>query len=101
MSIPSDPLQPHSIPPKIEPSQPPMQPAAPGGGPTGQPLSSLDPTGAWTRFLSTPGHPASPKDVEMFIQGLLRMFDLLIQQQTEQAQKAAEKLKKVAEGKDE
>ncbi len=92
MSIPSDPSQP---PPKI----PPQPPVSPQGQPTSQmPTSYVDPTGAWAKFLSTPGHQASAEDVKVFMQGMLKMFNVLIQQQNEAAKRAAEKLKKAIEG---
>jgi hypothetical protein len=94
MSIPSDPS---NLPPKIHPTP---------GTPANQPqnpmptTSNVDPTGAWSAFLSTPGHQASADDVKMFLQGLLKTFNIVIQQQNQAAQRANQKLKKAAEGND-
>ena len=77
---------------------PPIQPGQPGSPPPSQ--SRLDPTGAWSKFLSTPGHPASADDVKMFMQGMLRMFNIIIQQQNDAYQRANEKLKRAIEGED-
>ena len=75
---------------------PPIQP--PG---LQQPAQNLDPSWVWSKFLSTPGHVATPQEVKMFMQGLLKMFNVIIQQQNEAYRRANEKLKKAAEGKDE
>jgi hypothetical protein len=84
----------------IDPSQsggmPPTGPIGPG---TPQP-SSIDPTGAWSKFLSTPSQVASPEEVKMFIQGMMKMFNVMIQQQDAAAKRAAQKLKKAEEGQD-
>jgi len=91
MSIPSDPIQSGSTP-----------PIQPGGGPQQQPApSAMDPTGAWSKFLSVGGNIATPQEVKMFMQGMLKMFNVLIQQQNEAAQRAAERLKKAEEGEQE
>ena len=75
---------------------PPIQPTGPQ-----QPASNLDPSGAWSKFLSTPSQVATPEEVKMFMQGMLKMFNLIIQQQNAAYQRANEKLRKVAEGEDE
>lgn len=62
--------------------------------------ANIDPTGVWTRFLSTPGHPANAKEVQMFIGTLLRFFSVMIQQQQDAAKKASDHLKRVEEGKE-
>lgn len=93
MSIP--PTDPSQIPPNI-PAQPPTGPQEQSSPPT----SYVDPTGAWSKFLGTPGNPASADDVKMFMQGILKMFNVLIQQQNEAAKRAADKLKKAIEGDD-
>lgn len=79
----------------IDPSQnlPPIQSNPPE-------KSSLDPTGAWSKFLSTPGHIATPEEVKMFMQGMLKMFNILIQQQNAAYKRSNEQLKKAAEGED-
>jgi hypothetical protein len=58
----------------------------------------MDPTGVWAKFLSVPGHPATPKDIQMFIQGLLKSFSLLIQQSNEAAQRASDQAKQALNG---
>jgi hypothetical protein len=58
----------------------------------------MDPTGAWAKFLSTPGHAATADDVKMFMKGMLKMFNVLIQQQNAAAQRANDKLKRAIEG---
>jgi len=75
------------------PDIPPMQPTTPT-------TSRLDPSGAWSKFLSTPGNVASPEEVKMFIQGIMKMFNVIIQQQNEAAQRASRHLKDVIEGKE-
>ncbi len=55
--------------------------------------NSMDPTGVWAKFLSSPGHPATPKDIQMFIQGLLKSFNVLIQQSDAAAKRASDQIK--------
>jgi hypothetical protein len=62
------------------------------------PKTYEDPAGVWSKFLSVHGNVATPEEVHMFIQGLLRMFNVIIQQQSEAAKRSAEVLKKAAEG---
>lgn len=93
MSIPSDPSH---YPPKI-----PQTPPAPQSQPTQNlPTSYVDPTGAWAKFLGGTGTPATAEEVQKFMQGMLKMFNVLIQQQNEAAKRANEKLKKAIEGED-
>lgn len=75
---------------------PPIQPIQTGAPPPSK--NKMDPTGAWSKFLSTPGNAASADDVKMFMQGMLRMFNVLIQQQNEAYQRSNEQLKKAAQG---
>jgi hypothetical protein len=85
------------------PSNVPQQPTPPvpeNEPPKGASVGNVDPTGVWAKFLSTPGNAASAEDVKMFMQGLLKMFNVLIQQQNQAAQRANEKLKKAIEGED-
>ena len=70
----------------------------PGGAGQPPPVSNLDPTGAWSRFLSSGGQVATPKEVEMFMQGMLKMFNVIIQQQNEAYKRSNEKLKRAIEG---
>ncbi|GEM_PF-5351197 len=94
MSIPSDPSKPSPIPAQpISPSNP-SPPPSPGT----TSLSNIDPTGVWTKFLSASGTPATPEQVKAFIQGILKTFNLLIQQQQKAAARAHERMKKVIEG---
>lgn len=76
----------------VNPSQPPQGASAP---PTD---TQIDPTGVWQRFLSASGTQATPQDVQTFMQGLLKMFSIVIQQQQEAAQRANQNLKEIAEG---
>ncbi len=92
MTIPSNPLQP-SPSPSIPPSGP--QGTQP---PTSEPTSYVDPSGAWAKFLSTSSGQATAQDVQMFMNGLLKMFSIVIQQQQEAAKRAADKMKQAAEG---
>lgn len=94
MSIPTDPLKPSSISPQ------PLTPAHPSPPPPSgtAPMSNLDPTGIWTKFLSSGGMTATPDQVKAFIQGLLKSFNLIIQQQLKAAARAHEKMKKAIEG---
>ena len=60
--------------------------------------SSIDPTGVWTKFLSTPGHAATAKDVKTFIEGLLKSFGVLIQQNQKAMERAKRQMEKAAKG---
>ncbi len=72
----------------------------PGGAGQPPPTNNVDPTGAWSKFLSSggSGQVATPKEVEMFMQGMLKMFNVIIQQQNEAYKRANEKLKRAAQG---
>ena len=96
MSIPSNPF---GMPPNIPPPEP-AQPITPEPGQFPQSGDSLDPTGTWAAFLGRSGTPATPQDVKTFIAGMLKMFNVLIQQELKAAKKANEKLKRAAEGKE-
>lgn len=76
---------------KGTPEIPPMQPTTPT-------KSALDPTGTWSKFLGGAGMPASPEEVKMFIQGIMKMFNVIIQQQNAAYQRANQHLKRVIEG---
>ena len=94
MSIPSDPSKSPSVNPyPLTPAN--QQPTPPSGGAPGV---NLDPTGVWTKFLSSGSMPATQEEVNAFIKGLLKTFNLLIQQQQKAAARAHEKMKKVIEG---
>ena len=84
----------------IDPSEktPPIQPIQPSQPPTNLPTSYVDPSGAWAKFLSTPGSPATAQDVQMFMNGLLKFFNVMIQQQQAATKRALDQLKKVAKG---
>ena len=86
MTIPTDPS--HSNP-RVHP------PIQPGGQ---QPTPNVDPTGAWSKFLSTSGNVATPQEVQMFMQGILKMFNVIIQQQNASYHRSNEQLKKAIEG---
>jgi hypothetical protein len=86
MTTPTDPIQSGSI--------PPIQP----GGPQQTPRSYLDPTGTWSKFLTGGGQVATPQEVQMFMQGMLKMFNVVIQQQQAAYQRANQKLRKAEEG---
>lgn len=92
MSIPSDPSS--RLPPVSPHSQIPDQKPAPIQGQTFNP----DPTGIWTKFLSQSGTPPTAEEVKTFINGILKMFNLIIQQQQKAAARANEGLKRAAQG---
>ena len=69
-------------------STPPLQPT--GGQQQPPPTNYLDPTGAWQKFL---GGSATPQEVQMFIQGMMKMFDVLFQQMNDAAQRSSQVLK--------
>lgn len=93
MSIPTDPLKtPSNIPQHQTPPQ--SQP------PAATSTKDVDPTGVWTKFLSMGGQAATPEEVKLFIQGMMKMFNILIQQQNAAAKRASEKLRKASEGED-
>jgi hypothetical protein len=89
MTTPTDPT-------KSTPSSFPSQSAS--QQPSQLPTSYVDPTGAWAAFLSTPGHSATAKDVQMFMNGLLKFFNVLIQQQQDSFKRTIEELKKAEKG---
>lgn len=94
MSIPIDPSKTTPITPHpLNPANP--SPPPPAG--TAQ-MANLDPTGIWTKFLSSGGMPATREQVNAFIQGMLKSFNLIIQQQLKAAARAHEKMKKAIEG---
>ncbi len=94
MSIPPDPLK--------SSSNIPQNQTSPQNQPSTTPVSSkdVDPTGVWTKFLSSGAGPATPEEVKLFIEGMMKMFNVLIQQQNAAAKRASEKLKKAIEGED-
>ena len=84
----------------VDPNQgiPPTAPPQPAEPPTNLPTSYVDPSGAWAKFLSTPGNPATAKEVQLFMNGLLKFFNVMIQQQQAATKRALDQLKKVAKG---
>ncbi len=92
MSIPSNPF---NMPPNIPPSEPAQQFTS-QNQPEKFQTSNADPTGAWAAFLSTPGHPASAEQVKAFMEGMLKMFNVIIQQQNQAVKKANERLKRAS-----
>jgi hypothetical protein len=93
MSIPSDPsssklppMSPHSQAPQNKPVA--MQKQGP----------NPDPTGVWTKFLGQSGVAPTPEEVKAFIDGMLKMFNLLIQKQQKAAARANAEMKKAARG---
>jgi hypothetical protein len=81
---------------KGTPIQP--QPSQPAESSTNLPTSYVDPTGAWAAFLSTPGHKATAHDVQLFMNGLLKFFNVIIQQQQASFKRSMDRLKKTEEG---
>lgn len=77
---------------------PPPTPSQPIQPTTSLPTSYVDPSGVWAKFLSTPGQAASAKDVQMFMNGLLKFFNVLIQQQQASFKRSIDQLKKTEEG---
>ena len=59
---------------------------------------AMDPTGVWSKFLSTPGHPATQKQVQAFIGGLLKQLGNQIQNEMKRAKKAEERMKRALNG---
>lgn len=92
------PIEPSQGSPEPPPSPQPIQPPQPGGPQQQGVPSSIDPSGIWSKFLSTSGNIASPEEVKMFMQGLLKMFNVIIQQQNQAAERAARQMKKAEEG---
>jgi hypothetical protein len=82
----------------IPPSHPnqPQQPQTPANLPT----SYVDPTGTWAAFLSKSGTPATAKDVQMFMNGLLKFFSIIIKQQQDAYKRSMQHLKDVEEGRE-
>ena len=62
------------------------------------PTSNVDPTGAWSKFLSTPGEAATADQVKQFLQGMMKMFNVIIQQQDAAAKRSAQRLKDAISG---
>lgn len=105
------PTPPSSPTPPIPP-QPPGQPSmkTPTGPAAAYPPSSSsstpqqttsweDPTGVWTKFLSTGGSQATPEQVQSFLSTLLKFFSKVILQQSEEAAKrSAKQMKDAIEG---
>jgi hypothetical protein len=89
MSIPSDPSH---YPPHIPPAHPTPQKAPAAGEKV---TSYLDPTGTWAKFL---GPTATAQDVKMFMQGLLKDFNTIIQREKAAAKRASEQMKRSIEG---
>lgn len=94
----------------INPSDmpPSSNPATPGAGkaPANQPpqipiATNWDPTGMWAKFLGGGGSPATPEEVQMFLNSLLRTIGMQLQEQEKQAAEAAKKLRQTIEGDDE
>ena len=90
MTTPTDPTQ--NIPsfPSVSPAQLSTE------APTFQ-TSQSDPTGMLANFLATPGNPASPQEVETFIQGMMKFFNTMIQQQQANMQQANQQLQQIEE----
>lgn len=59
--------------------------------------TNWDPTGAWAAFL---GGSATPQEVQLFLNGLLKTISNEMQQEQKQADQAAKKLKNAIEGDD-
>jgi hypothetical protein len=98
MTIPTDPSQKKPSPPQYEQTQQQQQQQAADAMKQTEALKSLDPAGVWTKFLSTGGIVASPQDVKMFVQGIMKMFNVLIQQQNAAAKRASDVMKKAETG---
>ena len=60
--------------------------------------SNIDPTGVWTKFLSSGGQQATPKEVHAFINGILKNLNAIIQQQAKQAAEDARRMKRAIQG---
>ncbi len=93
-------------PPSPSPIEPvPPMPPTPGEPPAASPSQPMplvpgDPAGVWQRFLTINGQQPSPEEVQLFVQGLLKFFNVMIQQQQASMQRANEQLKRVAQGQD-
>lgn len=58
--------------------------------------TNWDPSGMWSKWLGG----ASPQEVQVFLQGLMKSISVTIQQQEQECQKAAKKMKAAMEGDD-
>jgi hypothetical protein len=85
-----------SIPSNPSPLTPPSYPSTESQ----QPSSTVDPTGVWTRFLTTPQGSPTEDDVKKFLQGIMQMFSNIVKRDLAHAKENAEKLRKAAEGRD-
>ncbi len=91
MSIPSD------IPPSNQ--TPPVQPTTEQQALANVPVATnWDPTGQWSKFL---GGNATPQEVQLFLNGLMKTISNELQQEQKQMDEATKKMKKAIEGDDE
>ncbi len=60
--------------------------------------SGVDPTGVWTKFLSTGGHHVTQAQVKQFIDQLCRSMGQHIQNECQRALKALQKAKREING---
>lgn len=104
-SSPNNPVGPLSNPPPTPPPTTPPSSEAPGttsgseqtASQSTQQLSWEDPAGAWQKFL---GPTASARDVQMFIDQLMKFFSNVIMRQSNEASKRAyQAMKDSIEGK--
>ena len=91
---------PPNVPPNVPPTTPQVTTGSQQSSSSPPPQTSWeDPTGAWQRFLSVNGTPASPKEVEIFIHTLMKFFsNVIIAQSNKAAKESAEKMKDAIDG---
>jgi hypothetical protein len=97
-----------NTPPNVPPNVPPTTPQVTTGSQQSSSKSNPppatsweDPTGAWQRFLSVNGTPATPREVEIFIATLMKFFsNVIIAQSNKAAKESSQRMKDAIEGRD-
>lgn len=62
--------------------------------------TNWDPSGVWAKFLGGGGSPATPEQVQMFLNGMMRSIAVELQRQEKEVIEASKKLRKTIEGDD-
>ncbi len=58
-----------------------------------RPSADADPTGVWQKFLSVGSNQATPEQVKLFLNSLLKMFGVLIDQDARAFKRSMQRLK--------